>query len=145
MKIVMANDHGGYELKIHLKNFLEQKGYEITDLGANSNDSVDYPIYGEKIGHEITSNNYDFGIAICGTGIGISIAANKVRGVRAALIYDIRTAKLAKEHNNANIIALGGRTLTNKKAEELVEAFINSKFEPRHQHRLDLLEKMGEK
>ena len=143
MKIAIASDHGGFELKSHLIKYLEEKGIEITDLGTNNNQSVDYPIFGEKLGREIVTNKYDFGIAICGTGIGISIAANKIKGVRAALIYDERTAILAKEHNNANIIALGGRTLTNRQAEKLVDTFMNSKFEKRHQHRLDLLEKMG--
>lgn len=145
MKIAIANDHGGYELKRHLLDYFKSKNIEVVDLGSNSNDSVDYPIYGEKIGREIAKGGYDFGVAICGTGIGISIAANKINGVRAALIYDEKTAMLAKEHNNANIIALGGRTLSNKRAEELIEAYMNSKFESRHQHRLDLLEKMGGK
>ncbi|MGI6787543.1 MAG: ribose 5-phosphate isomerase B [Acholeplasmataceae bacterium] len=145
MKVVIANDHGGYELKRHLLDYFKSKGIEIVNLGTNSNDSVDYPIYGEKLAKEVLKGEYDFGIAICGTGIGISISVNKFRGIRAALIYDERTAMLAKEHNNANVIVLGGRTLTNKRAEELIEAFMSSKFESRHQHRLDLLEKMGEK
>lgn len=143
MKIAIANDHGGYELKVHLVNYLKEKGYEVVDLGTDSNQTVDYPLFGYKLGKEISTNKYDFGIAICGTGIGISIAANKVKGIRAALIYDEKTAILAKQHNNANIIALGGRTQTNREAEKLVDTFINSEFELRHQHRLDLLEKMG--
>ena len=143
MKIAIANDHGGYELKVHLFNYLTKKGYEVVDLGTDSNKSVDYPEFGYKLGKEIATKKYDFGIAICGTGIGISIAANKVKGIRAALIYDEKTAILAKQHNNANIIALGGRTQTNREAEKLVDTFINSEFELRHQHRLDLLEKMG--
>lgn len=145
MKVVIANDHGGFELKRHLLSYFKEKGIEVVNLGTDSNASVDYPIYGEKLAREVLKGGYDFGIAICGTGIGISIAANKFQGIRAALIYDENTAMLAKEHNNANVIALGGRTLTNKRAEELIEAYMNSKFEARHQHRLDLLGKLGGK
>lgn len=144
MKIAIANDHGGFELKKHLVEYLTNEGHEVVDLGSTSNASVDYPIYGKRIGKEIVKGSYDFGIAICGTGIGISIAANKIKGVRAALIYDNKTAVLAKEHNNANIIALGGRTTKNKQAEELVEAFMNTQFESRHQNRINLLSEMGE-
>ncbi len=143
MRVVIANDHGGYELKRHLLSYFEARGIEVVNLGTNSNESVDYPVYGELLAREVLKGEYDFGIAICGTGIGISMAVNKFQGIRAALIYDLNTAMLAKEHNNANIIVLGGRTLTNKKAEELIEAFMNSKFEERHQHRLDLLGKLG--
>ena len=145
MRVVIANDHGGYELKRHLLSYFEARGIEVVNLGTNSNESVDYPVYGELLAREVLKGEYDFGIAICGTGIGISMAVNKFQGIRAALIYDLNTAMLANEHNNANIIVLGGRTLTNKKAEELIEAFMNSKFEERHQHRLDLLGKLGEK
>ncbi|HQC31012.1 MAG TPA: ribose 5-phosphate isomerase B [Acholeplasmataceae bacterium] len=145
MRVVIANDHGGYELKRHLLSYFEARGIEVVNLGTNSNESVDYPVYGELLAREVLKGEYDFGIAICGTGIGISMAVNKFQGIRAALIYDLNTAMLAKEHNNANIIVLGGRTLTNKKAEELIEAFMNSKFEERHQHRLDLLGKLGQK
>jgi len=145
MRVVIANDHGGYELKRHLLSYFEARGIEVVNLGTNSNESVDYPVYGELLAREVLKGEYDFGIAICGTGIGISMAVNKFQGIRAALIYDLNTAMLAKEHNNANVIVLGGRTLTNKKAEELIEAFMNSKFEERHQHRLDLLGKLGEK
>lgn len=145
MRVVIANDHGGYELKRHLLSYFEAKGIEVVNLGTNSNESVDYPVYGESLAREVLKGEYDFGIAICGTGIGISMAVNKFQGIRAALIYDLNTAMLAKEHNNANVIVLGGRTLTNKKAEELIEAFMNSKFEERHQHRLNLLGKLGQK
>lgn len=144
MRIVIANDHGGYELKRHLVTYLEKKGHEVVNLGADSNLSVDYPIYGQMLAKEFLAGQYDFGIVICGTGIGISMAANKVKGIRAALIYDEKTAILAKQHNNANVIALGGRTLRYKEAEKLVDAFMKTTFEERHQHRLDLLDEMGE-
>lgn len=145
MKILIASDHGGYKLKQSLLKYLKEEGHEVIDLGTDSEKSVDYPIYGEKIGKEIAANKGDFGIAICGTGIGISIAANKVKNVRAALVYDENTARLAKEHNKANIICLGGRTTDVEKAKKIVDTFINSKFEARHQHRLDLISKMEDK
>ena len=116
MRIAIGSDHGGYELKEKLKVYLKDNHVEVTDYGTNSNDSVDYPKFGEKVGHAVVHGMYDFGIVICGTGIGISIAANKVKGVRAALIYDEQTARLAKEHNNANVIALGGRTTSYEKS-----------------------------
>ncbi|MGI6781240.1 MAG: RpiB/LacA/LacB family sugar-phosphate isomerase [Acholeplasmataceae bacterium] len=144
MKIVIANDHGGYELKRHLLTYFNSKGVEVVNLGTDSNDSVDYPVFGEKLAKEVLKGGYDFGIAICGTGLGISMTVNKFKGIRGALIYDENTAMLAKEHNNANVIVLGGRTLTNRRAEELIEAYMKSTFETRHQQRIDLLGKLGE-
>lgn len=98
---------------------------------------MDYPDYGKKVALAVLAKPYDFGIVICGTGIGISIAANKVKGIRAALVYNTETARLAKEHNKANIIALGGRTTTHEMAVKIVETFMNATYEPRHQKRLD--------
>ncbi len=137
MKIVIGSDHGGYELKEHIKRFLTDEHISYDDMGTHSKDSVDYPDFGKKVGHAVNSGAYDFGIVICGTGIGISIAANKVKGIRAALVYDETTARLAREHNNANIIALGGRTTTPEKAISIISTFMNSTFEPRHQARID--------
>ncbi len=137
MKIVIGSDHGGYELKEQIKSYLLEKNIQLDDLGTHTKDSVDYPDYGKKVGKAVVSGHYDFGIVLCGTGIGISIAANKVKGVRAALVYDETTARLAREHNNANIIALGGRTTTREKAISIIETFMNSTFEERHQTRLD--------
>ena len=137
--IVFASDHAGYELKEKLIQYFKNQHIEVRDLGAYSLDSVDYPDYGIKLGKEVVKNPYEVGIAICGTGIGISIAANKVKGVRAALVYDENTARLAKKHNNANIIAFGGRTTTFEEAVKMIEAFRNERFEERHQKRIDKL------
>ena len=137
MKIAIGSDHGGYELKEFLKLYFDKNQIEYKDFGTHSSQSVDYPDYGKKVGHAVLDKPYDFGIVICGTGIGISIAANKVKGIRAALVYDELTASLAKEHNNANVIALGGRTTTHEHAIEIVKAYMNATFEERHQKRLN--------
>ncbi|QWB96362.1 ribose 5-phosphate isomerase B [Mycoplasmatota bacterium] len=144
MKIAMASDHAGFELKEAVKNYLNNQKIEVEDLGTYSLDSVDYPDYGKKLGVAVMSGSYDFGIAICGTGIGISIAANKVHGIRAALIYDKTTARLAKEHNNANVIALGGRLLSKEEAYKLVDAFMHASFEERHLKRLNKINEIEE-
>ncbi|PKK88979.1 MAG: hypothetical protein CVV62_01620, partial [Tenericutes bacterium HGW-Tenericutes-7] len=117
--------------------YFDQKKISYDDLGTHSKDSVDYPDYGKKLGLSVVNNGYDFGIAICGTGIGISIVANKGKGVRAALVYDENTGRLAKEHNNANVIALGGRTTTREKAISIIESFMEASFEARHQTRIN--------
>lgn len=142
--IVIASDHAGYELKEKLIQYFKDQHVEIRDLGTYSLDSVDYPDYGVKLGKEVTKNEYEMGIGICGTGIGISIAANKVKGVRAALVYDENTAILAKKHNNANIITMGGRTTEYKDAIKMIEAFRNETFEDRHQIRVDKIAKYEE-
>lgn len=126
MIIALAADHGGFELKEHLKSVLTD--YKILDLGTDSDVSVDYSDYGIKAGEAVASGQADLGIIICGTGIGISIAANKVRGIRAALCHNIEYARLSREHNNANILALGGRFLSNEKAEEIVHVWLNTPF-----------------
>lgn len=137
MKIVIGSDHGGYDLKEQIKSYLSDQSIAFDDLGTYTKDSVDYPDFGKKVGHAVLSGAYDFGIILCGTGIGISIAANKIKGIRAALVYDETTARLAREHNNANIIALGGRTTTREKAISIIDTFMNSTFEQRHQTRID--------
>lgn len=137
MKIVIGSDHGGYDLKEQIKSYLSDQNIAFDDLGTHTKDSVDYPDFGKKVGHAVITGVYDFGIILCGTGIGISIAANKVKGIRAALVYDETTARLAREHNNANIIALGGRTTTREKAISIIDTFMNSTFEQRHQTRID--------
>lgn len=137
MRVAIGSDHGGYELKEKIKSYLNSQNVSVVDYGTNSSDPVDYPDFGEKVGHAITQGDFDFGIVLCGTGIGISIAANKVKGVRAALVYDDTTARLAKEHNNANIIALGGRTTTYEKAISIINTFSQATYEKRHQVRLD--------
>lgn len=142
MKVVIGSDHAGYEMKENIKKYLTEKDIQVTDVGTNSNESVDYPEFGKKVGLEVTTKPYDFGIVICGTGIGISIAANKVKGVRAALVHDKETARLAKEHNNANVLAFGGRNNTLENAKEIVDGFLEAHFEERHQKRIDLISKI---
>lgn len=137
MKVAIGSDHAGYVLKEKIKTYLNNKQIEVIDFGTHSDASVDYPDYGEKVGKAIVGGGYDFGIILCGTGIGISISANKVKGVRAALVYNDETARLAKEHNNANIIALGGRTTSIEQAISIINTFMSATFEPRHQKRLD--------
>lgn len=145
MKVVIGSDHAGFLMKENLKKHLQSKNIEVVDVGTNSEQSVDYPVFGKKVGEEVVSGQYDFGIVVCGTGIGISIAANKVKGVRAALVHDTETARLAREHNNANVLAIGGRNTDFTLATEILDSFINAKFEDRHQKRLDLITKMEEK
>ncbi|PKK87224.1 MAG: ribose 5-phosphate isomerase B [Tenericutes bacterium HGW-Tenericutes-8] len=135
--IAIGSDHGGYELKEGLIAYFKENKIPYQDFGTDGNASVDYPDYGIKVGEAVAKGKYEFGIVICGTGIGISISANKVKGIRCALIYDITTATLAKQHNNANVIALGGRTTTLANAIKMVETFRNETYELRHQKRLD--------
>lgn len=138
MKIAMAADHGGYELKNTLKEYLEAKGHSITDLGTNSSESVDYPDYAALCCKEITGGHADFGILVCGTGVGISIAANKIRGIRCGMCYSPEVAALVKQHNNANVIALGGRTTDPETAKKIVDAYMSADFEGgRHTRRID--------
>lgn len=142
MKIAIGSDHGGFELKEQIKKYFEEKGIMYRDYGTNSPQAVDYPDFAEKVGRAVVLEHYDFGIVICGTGIGISIAANKVQGVRAALVYDENTGSLAKQHNHANVIALGGRTTPIEKAIPIIEAYMNASYEPRHQGRIDKIHKI---
>lgn len=141
MKIAFASDHGGYELKEKLITYYRNHGYDCINLGTNSEQSVDYPDFGFILGTFIANKNADLGIAICGTGIGISIACNKVTGTRAALVYDKNTAMLAKEHNNANIICLGGRTTSFLRAKNYINIFMETEFQERHQTRIDKITK----
>jgi ribose 5-phosphate isomerase B len=141
MKIAIGSDHGGFELKEKVVKFLIENKYEILDLGCNSSESVDYPKYGRLVGEAVVEKKADKGIVICGTGIGISIAANKVKGVRAALCTNTTMARLTREHNDANVLAMGGRIVGDVLALEMVEIFLTTEFEGgRHQKRIDLLE-----
>jgi|SRR5690625_624586 len=142
MKIIIGSDHAGYKMKEDVKKYLTEKGNTVVDLGTNSIDSVDYPVFGKKVGEEVMETKADFGIVICGTGIGISIAANKVKGIRAALVHDKETARLAKEHNNANIIAFGGRNNTVENAKDIIDSYMSATFEQRHQKRINLIDEM---
>lgn len=139
--ILIASDHAGFKLKEGLIEYFKEQNISFKDLGTNNLDSVDYPDYGIKLGKEFIKGGYEMGIVICGTGIGISIAANKVKGIRAALVYNEETASLAKIHNNANVLAMGGRTTKLEDAIKYLEAFRSAKFEQRHQNRIDKISK----
>lgn len=143
MKIALGADHGGFELKEKIKTHLLEKNIEVVDFGTNSTESVDYPQFGHAVGHAVADKKVDFGILICGTGIGISLAANKIPGVRAALCTNTTMAKLTREHNDANILALGARIVGDVLALEMVDIFLETKFlGGRHQKRIDLIEKI---
>jgi ribose 5-phosphate isomerase B len=137
-RIAIGSDHAGFSVKETIRKYLASAGYAVSDLGTSSEESVDYPDYGKAVGERVASKQVDLGIAVCGTGIGISIAANKVPGVRAALAHDVNTARLAREHNDANVLALGGRVVTGEAAIEMVKVFLTTAYlGGRHQRRLD--------
>lgn len=140
MKIAIGNDHVGVELKQHLIQYLEAKGYEMVNFGADTPASTDYPIYAERVSKAVVSGECDRGILICGTGLGISISANKVHGVRCAVCSEPVSAELARQHNDANIIAMGARTIGPVMAEALVDVFLTTEFQAgRHQRRVDMI------
>lgn len=140
MKIAIGNDHTAVELKNHIKEYLENKGYDVTDFGTSSEERTDYPIYGYKVACSVANKEFDFGILICGTGIGISLAANKVKGIRAAVCSEPYSARLTRAHNNANIIAFGARVVGPSMAEMIVEEFLTIEYEGgRHQKRIDMI------
>ena len=144
MIIAIASDHGGFALKKIIREFLaERKDVKVVDLGTSSEESVDYPIYGKACAEAVASGKADRGIVICGTGIGISIAANKVKGIRCGLCTSVEMAELTRKHNNANILALGGRTTEPDLALDIVKAFLDTEFEGgRHKRRTDMLDEM---
>lgn len=143
MKIVLASDHGGYDLKEVIKKHLTEKGYEIMDLGTNSEESVDYPDYGVAAGEVVAAGKAEAGIVFCGSGIGICIAANKVKGIRCALLTSVEMAVLAKSHNDANVISLGGRLTPPDLAIQIVDTWLTTDAEGgRHQRRIDKLNQL---
>lgn len=138
MKIGIGSDHGGFELKGEIKVHLEKKGIEVVDYGTYSLESVDYPDYGKKVAEAVVNKDVERGIIICGTGIGISIAANKVKGIRCALCGDTFSARMSKEHNDANMLALGARVLGLGLALEIVDVWLVSEFQAgRHEIRVN--------
>ncbi len=140
MRIAIGSDHVGFDLKQHIGVYLKSKGYEVLDYGIHGTERVDYPVYGEKVGMAVASGECALGVLICGTGIGISMAANKIHGIRAAVCSEPYSAALTRQHNDANIIAFGARVVASGMAEMIVDNFLNASFEGgRHQARVDML------
>lgn len=140
MKIAIGNDHTAIEMKNEIKEYVESMGHEVIDLGTNATASCDYPTYGEMVGKAVINGEADLGIAICGTGVGISLAANKVAGIRACVCSEPYTAKLSRMHNNSNVLCFGARVIGPELAKMIVEAWLNAEFEGgRHQRRVDMI------
>ena len=140
MKIAIGCDHGGYALKLAVKKHLEEKGYEVVDYGCHSTESVDYPVYGEKVGRAVAGGECELGVLICGTGIGIGIAASKVKGTRVCTCSDVYSAELSKRHNNSNILTMGARVVGVDLAKMIATHWLTAEFEGgRHQRRIDMI------
>ena len=141
MNIAIGNDHAAGGLKTVIIDLIQKLGHEVVDVGAPIGEAVDYPIPGEKVGRLVASGEADLGVLICGTGVGISLAANKVKGIRAAAVSDTATARLIREHNNANVIAIGARIVGEELAKDIIKTFLTTDFsgEERHQRRIDLI------
>ena len=146
MKIAIGSDHGGFELKAEMHKYLTENGYEVKDFGTYSTDSCDYPDYWIKVAEAVAAKECEFGILVCGTGIGISIAATKVPGIRAALCSDTFSAHATREHNDANILAMGARVVGPGLALDIVKTFLSAKFEGgRHINRIDKITEIEKK
>ncbi len=140
MKIAIGNDHVAVEMKNLVKEHLEKKGYQVINFGTDTSESTNYPVYGKKVADAVASGECDFGVLICGTGVGISLAANKVKGIRACVCSDPYTARLTRLHNDANIIAFGARVIGPELALMIVDEFFKAEFEGgRHQTRVDMI------
>jgi ribose 5-phosphate isomerase B len=140
MRIGIGNDHSAVEMKMEIKAFMEGLGHEVVNYGVDTTARCDYPVIGEKVGHAVADGEVDCAILICGTGVGISLAANKVHGVRAAVCSDTTTARLVREHNNANILAFGARIVGIEKAKDLVRTYLGAEFQGgRHAERVAML------
>lgn len=140
MKIALASDHGGFELKEKLKKYLLDRNYDVVDLGTHSEESVDYPEYGRKCAEAVASEQVDRGVVVCGSGIGISIAANRIAKARCALCTSVEMARLSRQHNDANMIAMGGRLTSEELAYQMLDTWLNTEFEGgRHQRRVNAL------
>jgi len=143
MKIAIASDHAGYEDKEKIKQQLEELGYDYEDLGTNSTASVDYPVYAQKVAKAVVSGEAAQGILVCGSGNGMQIAANKVRGVRAALAWNEETARLAREHNDANVLSIPARMISPGEVSKVVKSYLEAKFEGgRHARRVEEISKL---
>ncbi len=138
--LLIAADHGGYELKAVLKTHAEEAGWQVIDFGTDTSDRVNYPVFAQKLCKAVLAGEGQFGVLICGSGIGMSMAANRFKGIRAAVCHDVTTARLAREHNDANILCLGGRTTGAETAKNCLRTFLETEFEgERHKQRVDLL------
>ena len=145
VKIAIGNDHTALEMKCIIKEYFEQKGYQVLDLGTNASESCDYPVYGEKVGRAVAAKDADLGIAICGTGVGISLAAGKVKGIRACVCSEPYTAKLSRMHNDSNVLAFGARVIGIEMAKMITDAWLEAEFQGgRHQRRVDMIRKIEE-
>lgn len=144
--IAIGCDQAGFELKQVIIGHLKEKGYTLNDIGSFQGESVDYPVYGEKVAREVAENRAEFGIVICGTGIGISLAANKVHGIRCALCGDTYSARMTRAHNDANMLSLGARVVGPMLALDIVDAFLTAEFEGgRHAKRVDMITQIEKK
>lgn len=140
MKIVIGNDHAAVQMKQEVMSYLKEQGHEVQNVGTDEEKSCDYAEYGEKVARLVQAGEADCGVLICGTGVGISLAANKVPGIRAAVCSEPTTARLVKQHNNANIIAFGARIVGIETAKDILDAYLGAEFEGgRHQRRIDLI------
>ena len=138
--LAIASDHGGFALKQEIMAHLKETGVAYADLGTYSEESVDYPVYAAKLGKAVAAGEYECGILICGTGIGISMAANKIDGIRCALCSDCYSAEMCRRHNNANVLAMGGRTLGAELAKKIVDTYLGTEFEGgRHERRVNMI------
>ena len=146
MKIGIGNDHAALEMKLEIVEYLKSKGIEVVNFGTDTKDRCNYPVYGEAVANAVVSGEVDLGILICGTGVGISLAANKVNGIRAVVCSDPYTAKLSREQNNTNVLAFGARVIGIETAKMIVDEWLNAKFEGgRHQERIDMIAAIEQK
>jgi len=144
-RIALGADHAGFRVKETIKRYLESAGYDVDDVGTHSEESVDYPDFARAVAERVASGNNPLGIVMCATGIGVAITANKVAGIRAALAHDSLTARRAREHNDANVLALGGKVVGDDEAIAIVQEFLNAQFSGgRHQRRIDKITKMDQ-
>jgi ribose 5-phosphate isomerase B len=142
MKIALASDHGGFELKEKVYKYLIDKNYEIVNFGTDSFESCDYPVYASKVCNAILNDGFDKGILICGTGIGMSIMANRYKGIRAACLSDVYSAQMTRKHNDSNVLCFGARVIDEEMAYKIVDTWLETEYEAgRHQKRVEMLDK----
>ncbi|RMG61422.1 MAG: ribose 5-phosphate isomerase B [Deltaproteobacteria bacterium] len=145
-RVIVGSDHAGYDLKENLKEYLVSKGFRVEDVGPDTKDSVDYPDYAEAVASRVAGGQGDLGVLVCGTGIGMCITANKVPGIRAAILYSEFAARYARMHNDANVVIFGGRTMTPEEARKYLDVFLQEEFEGgRHRRRLEKIKRLEER